>query len=411
MMKVCLSVWLLLILSNHGFAQSDRVEHWQQDIDYYAEQMVARHIDPFSVLSESDFRAELKRIRSTLSHKTDNQILIDLMRLTRRIGDGHTAFPLWKETFERFPIRFKKIENTVRVIETTTEYAALLGATLISINGVSAAEAFKAMATVAPFTENPYSESISAASYLASAVALNGLGMIPNTQHAQFIFAINGKQQRIVMASDTNPKFTNALSHFNDNLFSPHEQINDDLWFGSTANHKTVYVKFRRYPSASDMSAFAEDLLEFINEHESKNLIIDLRDNYGGDFFVGLILAQPLVLADSIDWKSGVYTLIDGVTFSAAMSNAAQYTQILNSKLVGTPTGARPSGYQDMGQFQLPNSGHTVTYSKRLYHFKEDGKDALYPDHHVAITFKDYMNGYDRQLRWVLKTLDKPSEK
>lgn len=404
-MRIWLSAWVILILSNHGFAQDDRVIHWQQDIDHYAEQLVARHIDPFNKISESDFRAELQRIRAHIPNNTDNQILTDLMRLTRRIGDGHTSLPLWKGVLERFPIRFRMIEQDLRVMETSAEYKALLGAKLVSINGALAAEAYTAMAKIAPFVENRYSEEISAANYLASAVALQGLGIIPSTNSAQFIFEINGQQQAIVMASATNPKITKALSHFKDEPIRAYERVNDDLWFGSTLNKKTVYVKFRRYPSASDMTEFAETLLEFINKHQSKHLVIDLRDNYGGDFFVGLILAQQLVLADSIDWKSGVYTLIDSVTFSAAMSNAAQYTQILNSQLVGTPTGAKPSGYQDLGQFQLPHSGHVITYSKRLYHFKENGKDALYPDHRVEITWEDVGHGYDRQLRWVLETL------
>ena len=87
------------------------------------------------------------------------------------------------------------------------------------------------------------------------------------------------------------------------------------------------------------------------------------------------------------------------------MSNAAQFSQILNSKLVGEPTGAKPSGYQDIGQFRLPNSGLEVTFSKRLYHFKEDQRDALYPDVSIEVSLQDYINGYDRQLRWVLSDI------
>lgn len=153
------------------------------------------------------------------------------------------------------------------------------------------------------------------------------------------------------------------------------------------------------------MESLGEDLLSFINENKSEKLIIDLRDNYGGDFFVGLKLAQLLVLSDSIDWKSGVYVLIDNVTFSAAMSNAAQFSQLLNAKLVGEPTGAKPSGYQDMGQFILPNSKIEVTYSKRLYHFLNNQKDALYPDVHIGVSIDDYISKNDPQLKWILSDI------
>lgn len=85
-------------------------------------------------------------------------------------------------------------------------------------------------------------------------------------------------------------------------------------------------------------------------------MVIDFRGNGGGDFFVGLTLAYYLNLADSIDWRSGVYVLTDKYTFSAGVSNAAQYRQILNARIVGEPTGGNPVGYQDMGSFILPNS-------------------------------------------------------
>ena len=135
-------------------------------------------------------------------------------------------------------------------------------------------------------------------------------------------------------------------------------------------------------------------------------MAIDLRDNYGGNFFVGLKLAQWLLLADSIDWNSGVYVLIDNMTFSAAMSNAAQFSQLLNAKLAGEPTGAKPSGYQDMGQFTLPNSKLEVTYSKRIYHFKDDKKDTLYPDVTIERSIADYANTNDRQLDWILNDIN-----
>ncbi|MBE8718505.1 hypothetical protein C4F51_15070 [Cellvibrio sp. KB43] len=153
------------------------------------------------------------------------------------------------------------------------------------------------------------------------------------------------------------------------------------------------------------MESFADDLLKFINNNHSENLIIDLRDNHGGDFFVGLRLAQRLVLADSINWKSGVYVLINNVTFSAAMSNAAQFQQLLNAKLVGEPTGARPSGYQDMGSFTLPNSQLELTWSKRLYRFNDSQKDALYPDVTIKLSINDYINRKDPQLLWILNDI------
>ncbi|WP_323846123.1 S41 family peptidase [Microbulbifer magnicolonia] len=150
------------------------------------------------------------------------------------------------------------------------------------------------------------------------------------------------------------------------------------------------------------MEDFAEDVEDYLKEREIRNLIIDLRDNGGGDFFVGLALAWRLVLVDGLDWDHGIYTLIGNKTYSAAMSNAAQYRQILNAKLVGEPTGANPVGYQDMGQFSLPNSGWTITYSKRNYRFQDTHSEGVQPDALIETDWDSYRRGIDKPLVWVM---------
>lgn len=398
------TIWIALLLSSCGYAQ-DYVARWREDVDFYAEKLVEKHIDPFHTLSQASFNDEIARIRRSIPHLTENQVLVELMRLTRQINDGHTSFPLWGREHANFPVEVKLFGSDVYVLSTTGEHKGLLGSKLISIDGVPSSDVVRLLSEISPFSENQFSTAVRAASYLPNADVLNGLGIIKNVDTARFVFDVQGDKKTINLTPRISPKLDAQISHLNDAVFAADEEVDSNLWYGSSSDKKTVYVKFRRYTSLSKMERFSRSLLRFINKHQSENLIIDLRDNYGGDFFVGLKLAQMLVLADTINWKSGVYTLIDNVTFSAAMSNAAQFSQILNSKLVGSPTGAKPSGYQDMGQFTLPNSRLEVTFSKRLYKFKDIPRDALYPDARIETSIEDYTNAYDSQLRWVLKDI------
>lgn len=403
------TVWMMLLISSYGYAQ-DNVVRWQEDINFYAENLIKGHIDPFHTLSQASFDSEVARIKEGVTHQTENEILIELMRLTRKINDGHTSFPLWGRDYARFPLELKLFGNDLHVIGTNSQNKNILGSKIISVNGVPSFDIVRRLSEISPFSENEFSTSVRAASYFPNAIILSGLGIVKTEGEAEFVFDVSGKKIETTLISSVSPKLDAQISHLNDAIFSAYEKIDSNVWYGSSSDNKTVYVKFRRYPSIAKMERFANNLLDFINKNKSENLIIDLRDNYGGDFFVGLSLAQRLVLADTIDWKSGVYTLIDNVTFSAAMSNAAQFSQILNSKLVGSPTGARPAGYQDMGQFTLPNSGLEVTFSKRLYSFKDGQRDALYPDVNVEISIEDYRNAYDRQLRWVLNDIKSRNE-
>ena len=110
--------------------------------------------------------------------------------------------------------------------------------------------------------------------------------------------------------------------------------------------------------------------------------------------------------ADSLNWQNGIYTLMNNKTFSAAMSNVAQFKQLLNAQLIGEPTGAKPSGYQDMGEFVLPNSKRVVTFSKRIYEFLDSGDNAIYPDVHIALKIEDFQINKDTQLVYVLKKVE-----
>lgn len=149
-------------------------------------------------------------------------------------------------------------------------------------------------------------------------------------------------------------------------------------------------------------SPFLEKLAGLFAKHNIRNVIIDLRENGGGDFFVGLTLAWGLVLCDHLDWQHGIYTLIGRKTFSAAMSNAVQFRQILNAKLVGEPTGSNPVGYQDADTFQLPNSGWVVMHSKRFYRFQETATQGAQPDVYLAPHLDSFLQGKDAQLEWIL---------
>lgn len=154
------------------------------------------------------------------------------------------------------------------------------------------------------------------------------------------------------------------------------------------------------------MNSFAEELLEIIKKHKLQNVIIDLRNNYGGNLFIGSILARKLLTADCIDWKSGVYVLTNRATYSAAMINALQFRQLLNAKIVGEPTGANPNGYQDLGQFSLPNSNVVITYTKRLFYLQNLNTEGVQPDFLILPKWEKHEKGIDEVLEWVIKDIE-----
>ena len=407
-MRRFLIIILSFLISSNTFSQSIDIESWTKDIDFYKTNLEQKHIDLYNTISKVEFEKEIKQIKSTINEKSGVEIILDLMRLTRKIGDGHTAFSLRGVTTHLFPIEIYKVNGKWRVIKTTNNHKNLLGKILTKIDGKSINKIAKEVSKVAQYVENEQSEIIRTSEYLMISDLLFGLQLTNNEFKAEFSFLDdNNKESRVVLNA-----INNKIYYENTNfqtfkikipeIKNPNDLEHDYLWFSSIKDTKGIYIKFESYPSFEEMEKFGESVLNYVNENQVKQVVIDMRNNGGGDFFVGTFLAYYLNLADSIDWKSGVYVLTDKVTFSAATSNASQFRQIINAKIIGEPTGSNPVGYQDMGQFTLPNSGMIVTYSKRLFRFQDKVTQGVQPDVLIEYDWKSYSKGIDNMMEWVI---------
>ncbi len=412
-------VWMIFILNflpivtpSHATSPDDS-NNWLEDIAVYREQMKSHHINPFHRTSETAFDTSLNDLIANLPNLTDWQVTVRLMEITRGIGDGHTSMPLWRQNIDRFPIEFDATEDGMIVSRALAEYKQLLGAKLISIDGTPVNKIYSELAKVVPFVENVYSEKVRVSSALSNAQLLSALELIVDTESAQFDF-IAADSTKISMQLEPlsqqqrKTKIYNSLSVVRpEQHFQGLTEINslEGIWAGYQNQSKTAYLAIESYPDMAAAMRIGEYLNLYLREHKAKHLIVDFRQSYGGDLYIGLLLASYFTALDSIDWQNGVYILISNTTFSAAMSNAMQYKRLMNATLVGQPTGAKPNGYQDMGQFVLPHSQLLVTYSKRVFRFADQEQVAVKPDKYYPVLASDLRKNHDAVLEGVLQQL------
>ncbi len=410
-MRRILIATLSFLISSNAFTQSLDIESWTKDIDFYKTNLEKNHIDLYNTISKVEFENEIRQIKSTLNKKSDVDIIIDLMRLTRKIGDGHTAFSLRGVETNLFPIEIYSIDGQWRVIKVTKEHKNLLGKIVANIDGKQIDHIAEEVNKVAQYTENKQSEIIRTGEYMMISELLFGLKLTKDEFKAEFTFLEDSGEESTVSLHAINYKDYYENTDFKSfevlipEIQKPTDSKHDYLWFSPIEKTSGIYIKFESYPSFEEMEKFGESVINYVNENLIKQVVIDLRNNGGGDFFVGTFLAYYLNLADSIDWKSGVYVLTDKVTFSAGTSNASQFRQILNARIIGEPTGSNPTGYQDMGQFTLPNSGMIVTYSKRLFRFQDKVTQGVQPDVPIEYDWKSYAKGIDNMMEWVINDI------
>ncbi|MDO6447034.1 S41 family peptidase [Colwellia sp. 1_MG-2023] len=405
----------LVFISSIAFAQNTRKEQWQSDLALYQQALESNHIDLYHQIDKPSFESKLNTISESIEELSDWEVALKLMRLTRKIGDGHTAVSFANWQTPTFPISVKKISNKWRVVKVSTDKKELLGARLESIDGINIDEIERKLSNVAQYVENSHSEVVRIGNYMPISELLYALKITQSSQEAVFgLVTAEGKKLSLTLKALLNSEIAQQrfehLSIHSSAVEKPKNTDFDYLWYTNIEDTKATYIRFDNYPSFEEMVGFVEKLIEFTTQNQSQQLIIDLRNNGGGDLYIGLVLANALNLVDSIDWKNGVYVLTSGVTFSAGASNAALFRQLLNAQVVGTPTGSNPTGYQDMGEFVLPNSKLRITYSKRLFRIQEVITEGVQPDKLIKHDWESYSLGVDNVLNEVIEKLTQPHE-
>lgn len=373
---------------------------WIEDIRYAQAQVKSGHINPFHSITEDDFDASIKELISKLDELNEPQVEVELMRIVASLKDGHSNYSLMSGPHRHYPFRLKYFNKSLRIIATTPEYNSLLGSELVAINSRTLEDLEKTLTPYLSGVDNHYSSMVRFAYQLTINKMLYGTGVTDKIDQAKFTFLNDGKLETRKVDTVEMAVFGSLSSAFP--ITSPELDKQDigmpGISLSMLGEGQTAYFDFNYYPSFNAITSQCSALIKQLSSRNVQRLVVDFRDNDGGDFFIGLAFSSCLLQLDNIDWKTGVSVLINEGTFSAAMSNAAQYKQILNAQLIGSPSGGDPNHYAETHRFSLLNSGRSLSVSKRYYGFTAKPSDALYPDRTGVQTWLDYQQGRDTVL-------------
>ena len=193
-------MYVLASLSNTLFAQSKVDIDWKKDLSIYKSSLEERHINLYHSITEEEFAKDWNRIYDSVAVLNDFDITVRLMRLTRRINDGHTAVSSRNVPLHRFPFEAEYIDNHWRVVKASKAHEDLLKFTLAGIDGVPIEKIASKVAKTAQFVENEYSQVIRTGSYMNISELLFALGIIQNQQKAVFTFVDpNNKEVKLTL--------------------------------------------------------------------------------------------------------------------------------------------------------------------------------------------------------------------
>ncbi len=347
---------------------------------------MTRHRHPFHLITQAAFEAKVAELSRRLPELSDDAALVGLRGIAASIGDGHTF--VVAPPRPKLPVEFCWFGEELTVIRAAAAQRALIGARVTAIGDHPAAAVQSRLQGLIPQGENQGYILARSVELMREPQVLAALGIAPVFH---FVDA-GGRESVTTLAADEAPLLTAEAAPLS------MQRMAEPFWFSRLADPDAVYVQFRSY---TGLEVNAGRLFETLAQRSADRLVVDLRQNGGGNFLAGRQwLLVPIELLGLVAGQ--LFVLVGRRTFSASMVNAIDFHRETEAILVGEPIGARPHGYQENGWFTLPASGLRVSAATRLYRFGPEQDVTFQPDQRIDMTRADFIAGRDPVLQWAL---------
>lgn len=367
-------------------------KQWREDLDRLVKILTTHHGSPFHRTPKDKFYAQVERVRGILPRLNGPQVALELVKLGALIGDGHTwvAYPRGRPRFNFDTYWF---EDGLRVVGIDAAHKDLLGARLVAIDDDPVSEVVRRLRVFAAQGETAWGYRSVAPYLLGSAEMLTAVGVGRGSSREFTFETMNGNRERVSLLASTEKGQRAILGGG-----APLWDRGTEAFAVQRLSDGTVYVNWRAYDNLEQNVA---TLLSDVDKQRPTRLIIDLRDNGGGDYNFGRQFISQLTARDWLNRPDKLFVLIGRQTFSAAMTNAVDFKRSSRASLIGEPPGAAPNNWQELRRFHLPNSGIAVDVSTKYYEFLP-GESAVRPDVHLPPYPSDWGAPYDSAVRYIL---------
>ncbi|MEQ8674838.1 MAG: hypothetical protein RLP44_18050 [Aggregatilineales bacterium] len=380
-------------------------EGWREDIETLVTTILRVHPDPFRTISEADFTASVDALLEEVPDLSDNEIFVRMMRIVASIQDGHSGmYASGQEGFpiHFYPLRFYVFADGIYVVEASDDYAEFVGARLVSVDGIPADEVYEILRLSAA-GDNPSTQIITTGIQINVPEILQGAGIMEAEPNYEFelpdgeIRTLNPVALELDELNENFPEYilpqTGNIPYLNN--------ADETLWYEVLEDSRTFYVVYNMVRTRSRSGLTVRNVAEEIEAHlESDSIdrvIIDLRNNPGGNEGTSLPLSVFLINNEFFDEDGRLIVLTGPRTFSAAVVFSLRLEAGTSAVFIGEDTGGRPLMFENNSLLILQNSDIRLRIASRAREDvpAEDTRLAISPDILIPLRAEDYFAGLD----------------
>jgi len=378
-------------------------DDWRADLDYLRDYLPQVHLDAFHRISKGEWHAAIGDLRARIEEYDDARLAVAMAQVVARIGDAHTGLH-WRETggFHSFPVRVLLFEDGVHVVAVDERYGEALCARLLRIGDHTVEDVLKAVSSVFS-AENEHWKKAQAPALLIVPRLLHQLGLIDSPDRLPLELELDGDRFGLVVERSVNGEWLQAPDPRFERIPRWLQRQKERYWFEVLGDEKALYFAYNSCAEdpSKPMSAFLDELIDSYEQTGAERLILDLRNNSGGNStilgnHVGRLAGQEAI-------AGRIFCLIGPRTYSSGMLNANQLRHEADAILIGEPTGGKPNSYGEVRSFRLPHSGFKVFYSTKYFRLLKDDPAAVLPDVAVSLGAQEFFAGEDPVLEVALR--------
>jgi len=400
-MKKTIITILFALTSTACISQTLSKADFMEDLEFLKKTLPAKHTNLFARIDSNQFKKKIDQVAMRSNGFDRNRFIVELFKLTKSIGDEHTFVEV--DFTKVLPIQFELFKEGLFVVGIDSANAPVLNSKLESINGHPVSEVIAHFKEIIQ-DENPMYFDDHLLQYLNNPVLLNGLGLIDSVSTATFTLSYsNGQTQKINLKPVAGKDVSKLhLVRSGESLLSHKKKGN--YWFDYNEDKKILYFNYvecreqQQYPFVK----FGEELFSVIDKQKPEKIILDLRNNGGGNSAI----LNPFIEKISTNYlnkKGKFFVLIGKKTFSSALMNAVELKRNSNAIFIGEATSGNINHYGEVRGFYLPKSKIVIAYSTRYWETWKGKKGPLKPDIGVKYSIKNYTEGKDEALMQVYK--------
>jgi hypothetical protein len=349
-----------------------REERWRYDLDYLVRRMEKVHFNLYAKVSKEAFSEAVNDLKSRITSLKDEEIAVGIQRILALVGDGHTIL-MWRlhdEPLFRYPVELYLFKEGLYVRAAAPQYGAIVGGKVLKIGNASAEAA---LAAVAPLCsrDNDMGVKMQSPIFLTNPAVLSYLRIASDMTGVALVIEKLGGEKTMVDLKPTpvNQRSMKKFVRANRNASVPEpisfKNNDDSFWFEYLPQRKLVYFQFNAVADKpkETLEKFCGRLFHFIDENPVESLIIDMRNNGGGNNTLNRPLVHGLIRCDKVNRPGHLFVLVGRRTFSAAMNCSVDIERNTNAIFVGEPTGSSPNFVGETTILRLPCNGLRLSCS------------------------------------------------